>query len=159
MSIIGTIKNVIPTNPVSIATKAIGLAGLGYVGYDSHYIGKMQADLYSSEKDADAAAFYLNNSMYSTDMSKVSDNVKNASFQMELDQGWRRFFNSGIGYIQGFTSMLVNHVVPLGLSVGASLGGKISGGICAGGLGAYALGKFVKDFFGMGTPKGLNKGV
>lgn len=159
MSVIGVIKNIIPTNPVSIATKAVGLAGLGYVGYDSHYIGKMQADLYSSEKDADAAAFYLNNSMYSTNMSKVSDGVKNASFQMELDQGWRRFFNSGIGYIQGFTSMLTEHVVPLGLSIGALLGGKISGGICAGSLAAYTIGQFVKDFFGMGTPKGLDKGV
>lgn len=159
MSVIGAIKNIIPTNPVSIATKVVGLAGLGYVGYDSHYIGKMQADLYSSEKDADAAAFYLNNSMYSTNMSKVSDGVKNASFQMELDQGWRRFFNSGIGYIKGFTSMLTEHVVPLGLSIGALLGGKISGGICAGSLAAYTIGQFVKDFFGMGTPKGLDKGV
>ncbi len=159
MKIMRTIKSAIPKTPVGILTKAAGLAALGYVAYDSHYVGKLQSDLYSSEKDADSSLYYLNNSLYSSNMSKVQDGIRNTSFEMELDQGWKRFFNSGIGYIKGFGSMLVEHVVPLGLGLGALLGKGLPSKACAGGLGIYAAFTFAKNFFGFGTPKGLDRGV
>ena len=92
MKIFGNIGRAIKNiNAGKILTKATGIAALGLVAYDAHSIGKLQADLYSSEKDAKSAAYYLNNSMYSTNMSKVQEAVKDASYRMELDSTWKRF--------------------------------------------------------------------
>ncbi len=154
MKIFNHIRKAIKGNTGKYLAKSAGVAALGCVAYDAHYIGKLQADIYASEKDAKAAAYYLNNSMYSTNMSKIQEGIKDASYKMELDQGYKRFFNSGIGYLKGFGSMLVSHVVPLGLGLGALLAkGKLSKGF-AGALGIYAAYEFMKNFFGFGTPGG-----
>ncbi len=154
MKIFGNIGRAIKGNAGNILTKGVGLAALGLVGYDAHYQGKLQADLYASEKDAKYAAYYLNNSMYSTNMSKIQEAVRDASFNMELDSSWKRFFNKGIGYIKGFTSMLVDHVVPFGLGIGALLTKGKTAKVFAGGLGIYTIYEFLKNFFGCGTPGG-----
>ena len=99
-------KKVLPKNPAKWVTKGIGAVALGAVAYDAHYLGKIQADLYSSEKDAASTGYYLNNSLYSTNMSKIQEGIKDASYEMELDCGWKRFINEGVGYVKGFTSML-----------------------------------------------------
>lgn len=142
--------------PGNLIAKGVGLAALGLACYDAHYIGKIQADLYSSERDANASAYYLNNSMYSTNMSKIQDGIREAAYTMELDQGWRRFFNSGIGYIKGFTSMMINDVVPVFLGAGALLTKGAISKTCAAGVGIYGVYQVIKNFFGMGTPKGMN---
>lgn len=152
MRIINNITNALKGNAGKYITKGVGLAALGLVASDAHYIGKMQADLYASEKDAKAAGYYLNNAMYTTNMSKIEDGIRNSAYEMELDQGWRRFFNLGIGYVKGFTSMLVSHVIPFGLGIGALLAKGKAAKICAGGFGIYALGKLITDFFGIGNP-------
>lgn len=152
MRIISNITNALKGNAGKYLTKGVGLAALGLVASDAHYIGKLQADLYASEKDAKATGYYLNNSMYTTNMSKVEDGIRNTAYEMELDQGWRRFFNLGIGYVKGFTSMLVTHVVPFGLGLGALFAKGKAAKICAGAFGVYALAKVVKDFFGIGVP-------
>lgn len=141
-------------SPMKLITKGLGIGALAAVGYESHYVGKLQADLYASEKDANAAAYYLNNDMYLTDMSKISEGIKDKAYEMELDQGWRRFFNSGIGYIKGFNSKLVDNVIPLSLGLGALLTKGMSAKACAGGLGVYAIAKIIKNFFGLGVPGG-----
>lgn len=152
MRILHGLGRSIRTNVPKILAKATGVAALGMVAYDANYVGKMQADLYASERDAANTNYYLNNTMYSDSMSKLGSNVKDAAYKMELDQGWRRFFNVGIGYVKGFTSMLINHVVPLGLGLGALLTkGKASKGFALATV-AYGLAKGVKNFFGIGTP-------
>jgi len=155
MRIISNITNMLRNKSVTqLAAKAAGLAGLGMVGYDSHYIGKIQADLYASEQDARATSFYTNNAMYTTNMSKIQSGIKEASLQMQLNQGWRRFINLGIGYTKGFIGMLTEHVVPLGLGIGALFTkGKISKGFAAG-LGIYALYEVLRNSFGWGVPGG-----
>ncbi len=150
-------KKVLPKNPAKWVTKGIGAVALGAVAYDAHYLGKIQADLYSSEKDAASTGYYLNNSLYSTNMSKIQEGIKDASYEMELDCGWKRFINEGVGYVKGFTSMLVSHIVPFGLGLGALLTKGLPSKICAGGLGIYAGYEFVKNFFGWGTPAGTFK--
>lgn len=159
MKILNNVGRTISNNAGKVLTKGIGLAALGLVGYDANYIGKLQADIYSSERDADMATFYLNNSLYSTNMSKFQSGIKDTAYTMELDQGWRRFFNSGIGYMKGFTSMLAEHVIPLGLGLGALLSKGKAGKICAGGIGLYAGFELIRNFFGIGTPKGLNNDI
>ena len=150
-------KKVLPKNPAKWVTKGIGAVALGAVAYDAHYLGKIQADLYSSEKDAASTGYYLNNSLYSTNMSKIQEGIKDASYEMELDCGWKRFINEGVGYVKGFTSMLVSHIVPFGLGLGALLSKGLPSKICAGGLGIYAGYEVLKNFFGWGTPGGTFK--
>lgn len=142
----------------NLLTKGAGAAALAYVAYDAHKIGKIQSDLYASEKDADSTAYYLNNTLYSTNMSKIQEGIKDASYKMELDQGYKRFFNSGIGYIKGFCSMLVSHCVPFGLGLTALLTKGLPSKISAAGLGIYAGYEFLKNFFGWGVPGGPLEG-
>lgn len=151
MSVISSIKRFIP-KPLT----AVGLAALGYVAYDAHYAGKIQSDLYASEKDAGYCTYFLNNAMYNDSMSKVQDAIKDASFTTELDSSWKRFFNEGIGYVKGFGSMLVDHIVPLGLGLGATFGKGLLKKASAIGIAAYGGYIFLKNFFGIGTPPGLN---
>ena len=158
MKILSSIGKIFKGTPGQLLAKASGAAGLGIVAYDANHIGKVQADYYASEKDAAATSYYVNNAMYSTNMSKFESGIKNKAVHMQLDQGWRRFINLGIGYVKGFTSMLVEHVVPLGLGIGALFTkGKVAKGF-AGGLGIYAAYTVLKNFFGWGTPGGPIKG-
>lgn len=154
MNILNTIRTAIRGNTGKYIAKGIGLAALGMVGYDAHYIGKIEADTYASEKDAQSTGKYLNNTLYSTNMSKIQDKIKEVSYEMELDCGYKRFFNSGIGYLKGFTNMLIEHVLPFGLGLGALFAKGKASKICAGGLGLYGTYEFLRNFFGWGTPKG-----
>ena len=49
---LGSIATTIKNNAGKYLKKGMGLAALGLVGYESHYIGKIQADRYATEKDA-----------------------------------------------------------------------------------------------------------
>ena len=156
-NVISAIRNSLPKTS-TILTKAAGVAALGLVAYDAHTLGKIQANLLANDRDADSTAYYLKNTLYSDNLSKVSDKVKRASFRMELDCHWKRVINTCIGYVRGFTGMLIEHVVPLTLGLGALFAkGKVLPKICAGGLGVYGAYAFVKDFFGLGMPKGTEK--
>ncbi|MBE7712631.1 MAG: hypothetical protein E7Z87_02680 [Cyanobacteria bacterium SIG26] len=154
MKILSSIGKIFKGPTSQIIAKTAGLAGLGLVAYDAHHIGKVNADLYASHRDAVATDYYVNNSMYSTNMSKVQDGIKTKALEMQLNQGWRRFFNTGIGYIKGFGSMIVEHIIPVGLSVAALLTKGKASKICAGGLGIYAAYEVIRNFFGFGVPKG-----
>ena len=154
MSVITKIKSVLPSVS-TVLTKGTGIAALGAVLYDSNYVGKMQADLYSSERDAKTTGYYLNNSMYLNSMSKIDEKIKDLSYTTELDQTYKRFFNEGIGYTKGFISMLIRNVIPLGLGLLATFGGKASSKAGAIGVAIYGAYRFIKHFFGMGTPPGM----
>lgn len=154
MTILTKITNALPS-ATSLITKGAGLAALGVVAYDANYVGKIKSDLYASTKDAQSTAYYLNNSMYMPNMSKFSEKVKNWSLSWELDQTYKRFFNEGIGYVKGFMGSLVNAVVPLGLGIGALFGGKTVAKASTAGLAVYSVYKFVRNFFGIGTPQTL----
>lgn len=154
MSILTGIKKVMPSVS-SLVTKGAGLATLGIIAYDANYLGKVQSDLYASTKDAKSTAYYLNNSMYLSNMNKFTEKIKDWSFTTELDQTYKRFFNEGIGYVKGFGAMLIDRVIPLGLGLGALLAQKPVAKGCTAGLGIYWAVKFVKNFFGLGTPNTL----
>jgi hypothetical protein len=154
MTFLNSITTHLKTNGMNYLTKGIGAIGVAAVCYDANYMAGVQADKYATEHDAKATSYYLNNTLYSTNLSKIADNVKNTAYEMELDQGWRRFFNLGIGYIKGFSSMLVSHVIPLGLGVGALVTKGLPSKICAGSLAAYGMFAGIKNFFGIGNPRG-----
>lgn len=155
-TVINNIKAALPSTG-KILTKGAGIAGLGIIAYDAHHIGKVQSDLYASERDASTVGYYLNNTLYNSSMSKFSMKIKEWSYKHALDHTWRRFFNEGIGYVKGFGSMLVDNVVPLLLSIGALAGkGKVAKGSAIG-LAVYGGYEFLKNYLGWGTPPGLNK--
>lgn len=135
-------------------TKGVGIAALGLVAKDSHSVGKIYADKYATEKDAYYCSDYLNNTLYNPTMSDITDSVKDTALNMEIDQTWRRFFNLGIGYVKGFATMITNEVIPFGLGLGALLTKGPVAKACAGGVLLYGAAKFVKNFFGLGVPKG-----
>lgn len=157
MKVLSSVGKIFKGKTGQLIARAAGVTGLGAVAYDANHIGNVRADLYASEKDAAATDYYLNNTLYSSNMSKIQSGIKDAAFKMQLDQGWRRFLNMGIGYIKGFSSMLVEHVVPFGLGLGALLARGKAAKICAGGLGIYAAFEFVRNFFGLGVPGGVLK--
>ncbi len=157
MKLSGMLTSIKSMSKSRLLTGAVGLAGLGIIAYDAHNVGKIQADTYASERDAKNTAYYLNNDMYLTSMSRSQEKVRNLAYQMEMDQGWKRFINTPIGYVKGFCTMLVSHVVPLGLSLGALFAPGKASKICAGGLGIYSAYEFIKSFFGLGTPGSIIK--
>lgn len=153
MSIIRTAK----TNFIKYLPKAIGLGALGVVAYDSHIIGKLQADVYSKSKDADACAETFNNTQYLSNPSMTTLKLKNGVHRFEMENNSRHFVNSAIGYFKGFGSMLIHSVVPLGLGLGALFGkGNWAKGSAIG-LGIYAGFKFFKDVLGFGHYNDLNR--
>lgn len=153
MSIIRTAK----TNFVKYLPKAVGLGALGVVAYDSHIIGKLQADMYSKSKDADACAETFNNTQYLSTPSMTTSKLKDGVHRFEMESNSRHFVNSAIGYFKGFGSMLVSSVVPLGLGLGALFGkGNWAKGSAIG-LGIYAGFKFFKDVLGFGHYNDLNR--
>ena len=154
VKILGKIKNYIPSASMALA-RGVGLAGLGVVAYDAHYVGKMKSDFFASERDAKTAQYYLNNSNYLDSLSKSKEKVKNWAYNTNLDNTWRRFINEGVGYVYGFTSMLISHVIPLGLGLTALLTKGKTSKISAGALAVYGAVKFVKNFFGLGIPPGV----
>lgn len=149
-----TIKMAIKNNAGKYIKKGVGLTALGMVAYESNYVGKIQADKYATERDALATAHYLNNTMYSNNLSPIRQGIKNAAYNLELNQSWRRFFNLGIGYVKGFCSMLVSNVIPLVLGLGTVLAKGKTATAFAIGLGVYGIGSAIKNFFGIGVPRG-----
>lgn len=153
MSIIRSAK----TNFVKYLPKAIGLGALGVVAYDSHIIGKLQADMYSKSKDADACAETFNNTQYLSSPSMTTSKLKDGVNRFEMESNSRHFVNSAIGYFKGFGSMLIQSVVPLSLGLGALFAkGNWAKGSAIG-LGVYAGFKFFKDVLGFGHYNDLNK--
>jgi len=155
MKILGSVCKIFKGKTGQAIARAAGIAGLGAVAYDAHHIGNCRADWYAKEKDVAATDFYLNNTLYSTNMSRIQAGIKETALNMQLNQGWRRFINLGIGYVKGFSSMLVEHVVPFGLSLGALLAKGKAAKVCAGGLGIYAAFEFIRNFFGLGVHRSV----
>lgn len=156
MSLSTTFSSV-KNNFTKYLAKGVGVAALGVIAYDSHIVGKLQSDVYSKSRDADACMDAFSNSQYLTTPSATMSKLKKGVFNFEVESNARHFVNSAIGYFKGFGSMLVDNVVPLGLGLGALFGkGKWSKGSAIG-LGIYAGIKLFKDVLGFGHYNDLNR--
>ncbi len=154
MSIISAVKN----NYGKYLAKGAGLVGLGLVLRDAHTIGKLQSDVRAQSRDADISMDLYENSQRLDSPSLLKGEVKDKVMKWHLDSNIPSFFNSAIGYFSGLGSMLVESVVPLGLSAVALLakGKKLACGSAIA-LAAYAGFNFIKDGLGLGTTKYLKK--
>ncbi len=153
MSIIGKVGN----NIVKYLPKAVGIGALGVIAYDSHIVGKLQADVYAKSKDAEACMETFSNTQYLSTPSVTMSKLKDGVHQFELDSNWRHFANSAVGYFKGFGSMVVDNVVPFGLGLGALLGKGKWSKASAVGLACYGVVSFLKDVMGFGHYNDLNR--
>ena len=145
------------SNITKYIVKGSGLAALGVVAYDAHIIGKIHADSYAKQKDADACMKTFSNTQYLSSPSMTTADMKNRVNNWEMDGNFRHFVNSAVGYFKGFGKMLVNGVIPFGLGLGALFGKGLVGKGSAIGLGIYAGIKFFKDVLGFGHYNDLNR--
>lgn len=131
--------------------KAAGATGAGIVLYDAHKHGQHRATVEKNNKNAIAVDDWLENSRTVTSPSRFNSKLKDGLFKLELRNNIRGMFNAAVGYVKGFTYMLVNDVLPLGLSVAAlatkGKAAKISGAA----LGIYSVLAFGANVLGIGN--------
>ena len=146
------------------AIKTAGALGVGALLYDAHKEGVRRSDIRVKTKNADAALDWFENTRNLHQPSELNKNLKDKLFDWELTNNLRGFVNAGIGYVQGFASMVFSDLVAWGLSAAALLtkgpkaatattaavkgtGAKVAGGA----LGLYALYAFAKNVCGLGV--------
>lgn len=134
-----------------ILAKTAGIAGLGYVAYDSHLTAKIESGKMQKDIKSDSIENHYLNDMKSDNSSILQSTIKRRITDFYMDENISSPFTRVGGYIKGFSSMLVNNVVPLGLSVGAIIAPK---GIVSRmfGVGLLAYGGFflAQEFLGIG---------
>ncbi len=154
---IRTALTTVKSNFTKYLARGAGVAALGLIAYDSHIVGKLQSDVYSKSRDANAVMRSFNNTQYLSSPSMTTSHLKKGIFHWEVNNNFRTFINSAIGYFKGFGSMLVDNVIPLGLGLGALLGkNKWSKGSAIG-LAIYGAVKICTDLLGFGHYSDLNK--
>lgn len=132
--------------------KAAGAIGAGICLYDAHKEGKRQSEIYVKNCNANAALKWFDNSRNLHSPSNINAKLKDKIFNWETHNNIRAFFNSGIGYVKGFASMLFNDVVPVALSAAAIFTkGKTAPKVAGGALGAYGIYAFAKNVLGIGV--------
>ncbi len=150
MSIISAIKT---ADYGKYITRGLGAAALYLCARDAHVYGKIQADADTKTKNAEAAHYYLNNTLTLNKPSMTKQKLQDGVFKYELDDNLRGFVNSFLGYFKGLGSSLVSDVIPLGLGLTALLakgkGLKLAkaSGIGLLGLATYSI---IKDGLGIG---------
>lgn len=132
-------------------TRGVGVTGLGLIGYESHSLGKHEAQVHAKNVKAESLAENFLEDQKLENPSAVKNALKKHIFNFNLDENLSGFFNSLVGYAKGFSHMVVSNVVPLGLSLGTVLApkGLISKTFGAGLL-AYGSIFFLQEAFGIG---------
>lgn len=157
---ISRVTTAIKNNYGKYFAKVAGAAAVALVVSDAHVIGKLTADTYSLQKEADRASTVAHNMRYLSEPSTIQSNLKKKVFNLEMENNTFKFFNSAIGYFKGLGEMLVSGAVPLGLGLAALIASPSKHGkLCkaAGwGLAAYAGIKLFKDILGIGNSNPLN---
>lgn len=134
--------------------KGVGVAGLGLIAYDAHKAGQMEASRHEKNEKATSLSEHFMEDMKLDSPSTVKSNLKKRVFQYHMDENFTGFFASAKGYLNGFSSMLVNDIIPLGLAAGTVLMPKgILSKTFGAGLLAYGGIFLLQDVFGIGKPK------
>lgn len=138
---------------LSTLTKAAGFVGLGLIAIDSHNAGSIKGAAYEKScKAQELNERHLRN-MELNSPSVVQSAVKKRILQFQMDENITGFFNTLKGYFGGFSSMLVDHIVPLGLSIGTFIGKGPFSKLCGLGLLAYGGIFLLQEIFGIGKAK------
>jgi len=141
-----------------VLAKGIGAVGLGLVLYDAHTSGKIESASYEKKCAADMVTGPYLNTMTQDSASVLESRAKKGFSNYMMEENMSGFFTSIGGYFKGVGSMLVSHVVPLGLSIGAlatrrnSLASRVFGF----GLLAYGAVFMLHEVMGIGKGNELN---
>ena len=142
-------------NPVKtltgLTTRAAGLAGIGLIVADSHIAARNEARMNGIKKKTDSIETRYFDTLTLNTQSAVKDKVQKRIFEFDLDTNVDKAFYQITGYAKGFTNMLLNNVVPLGLSLGAMIGPKgFFSKACGLGLAIYGAGALAQDVLRLG---------
>lgn len=136
-------------NLTSIATKGIGLVGLGAITYDAHRLGKIKSSEYRKSCTSKSLLDSFTNTGANKNPSSITAKIKNAFFNYKINnQGInavKGFFNSIVGYVKGFGTMLVSDTIPLVLSAATVITKGLPSKISAGALLAYSAVRTAKE--------------
>ena len=143
----------------NIVAKGVGSASLYIIGRDAHYWGKIKGEERKKTRNAQAAAYYYDNTRTLNKPSKFHSDIKNRVFRWELDENIRGHMNSTRGYLGGLFSSMVSNVVPFALGLTALLTKGVASKGSAIALGAIGLYTFIKEGFGLGNAHDLNPPV
>lgn len=131
--------------------RAAGYGTLALIAYDSHTAGRVKATKNEKDEKSDYLAKHYLEEQKLDSPSIVRSAVKKKIFHYNVDENLTGFFSNIGGYFNGFTSMLVNNVVPLGLAAGAAFGPKGFLSKTFGvGLLAYGAIYLLQEAFGIG---------
>lgn len=137
----------------NILTKSLGVAGLALIAYDAHNAGKIEASMNEKHAKSDNIEEHFLNDMKLDSNSTVKSLTKKGIFKYYLDENFSGFFTNIGGYFKGFTSMLVNNVIPFGLAVGTVLTKGLASKAFGVGLLAYGGIFLLQEIFGIGKSK------
>lgn len=121
MSVVSSLKNI---KFADVLAKTAGIAGLAYVAYDSHKAARVEATKVQKDMKSESIEDHYLSDMKLDSPSVVKSNIKKRITEFSLDENISSPFTAAAGYVKGFSSMLVNNVVPLGLSAGALIAPK-----------------------------------
>lgn len=137
--------------------KAAGVAGVGMCIYDANHTGHFKSEVRATRAETNSFDYWYDKSRKLTTPSAVNSSLKDKIFQWQLKHNYVRFFNKGIGYVQGFAKQIAEDIVPIGLSIAAIASkGKIAPKVAGGALGLYAIGAFMKNVLNIGVQKDRN---
>lgn len=146
-------------NVSNILIKGIGAAGLGLILYDAHTLGKIESFSTQKKHGSNLASRAIENTISQNSPSLLESKVRKGASNVIMDEGITDFFNAIGGYVKGFATMLVDHVIPLGLALGTVLTPKNSKAAKGFGIGLLAYGAIflLRDAFGVLKPTELTQ--
>ena len=139
----------------NIISKGVGATALFFIARDAHVWGKIKAEENMKNKNARAAAYYMNNAMTLDKPSITKSKMQDAVYRFELSENIRGSINSTHGYIKGLFASLVSNVIPLALGAVALCTKGTASAASAIGLAGIGLYTFIKDGLGYGKNKDL----
>lgn len=135
-------------NLLNVLTKVTGAAGLGLVLYDAHKYGKTNSHMGEMDHKAHQLKSRYMDEMKLDKPSIVKQETKHRIFNFFVHEKMSEPYVLAKGYGDGFMSMLTQHVVPFGLSIGALVTNGIVSKFCGAGLLAYGAMFLAEEFAG-----------
>lgn len=111
--------------PIGIATKAVGVAGVGVALYNAHHWAKLKSYDKKNSGYADGGLAHFTNTQYLNNQNHLTSKIKQKIFNWKISENISGAWNATTGYVGGFISNLARNIIPIGASVGAiCLSGK-----------------------------------
>lgn len=132
-----------------ILTQAVGIIGLGLVGYDSHKTAMFNSAMTTKEAKSNSLTRNYMEDLSIDSPSVVKQRVREGLFRFNLEENVSGFFTSIFGYVKGFVTMVMHNIIPTALALGALIKNPASK-LCAAGLVLFGGMCLFQEIFGTG---------